>query len=219
MQERARGFTLIEFIVAASLTVILTAIASAMILPALRAMTLQSVRDTQTASIESLVDQWRSDERSAWAIFTPAQDVNGVSNDDGHELDMFRRDQESRSQFWAYRFDETAHAVTRYLYSDIGSNPVADETYAGITSFSARTYPVTALSDPSSAIYSPLFKGVGLTPASVRFFGDQHPEVAGGNQITHVRVATAVTVRDLLLATESAPSGFTIVLRYTPSPT
>lgn len=44
------------------------------------------------------------------------------------------------------------------------------------------------------------------------------PWIAGGNPITYVQFSGATLERDLELVTATAPSGFTVVLSYTPSP-
>jgi hypothetical protein len=52
----------------------------------------------------------------------------------------------------------------------------------------------------------------------VRFGYADRPWIAGGNQITYVRIETMQSARILELSTQTAPSGFTVVLLYTPSP-
>lgn len=85
----------------------------------------------------------------------------------------------------------------------------------GVGTFSALTYPITALQDPSSPIYNPLYAGAVLQPVAVQFA----PGALGGNALTAVTIASEHYVRAMLLTTRTAPSGFTIVLRYTPAPT
>lgn len=109
----------------------------------------------------------------------------------GNQLQFYRRD----------GFGQTH--VSTYL------SPIA-----GVGTFSAQTYPVTALQDPASPIYNPLFAGAQLVPAAVEF----EPGSRGGNAVTAVTLASAHYSRTLLLVTRTAPSGFTIVMRYTPSP-
>jgi|GEM_PF-1741928 len=181
--------------------------------------TIQAQRNVEHAAIGELVDRWRADEDSAWAIFTPNADVNGVSNSDGHEVDFFNRDAKYQSYFWAYNYNAQGQTLTRYLYSAPGAAPVVDTTYSGITRFYAHTYPVNALQDPSSKIYSPLYNAATLQPGAVRFYGAGNPLIAGGNQITYVRVEGPTLVREMQLSTQTAPSGFTVVLSYTPAPT
>ncbi len=219
MRGHSRGFTLIELTVAIAIAVLLGVLMLRMTSSGLRWTALQAQRDAEHAAIGELVDRWRSEEDSAWAIFTPSNDVNGISNSDGHEVDFFTRDAKSRSYFWAYDYDASTQTLKRYLYGTPGGSPVLDRTYAGITGFYAHTYPVTALQDPNSKIYSPLYTGAALQAGSVRFYGAANPLIAGGNQITYMRIAGPTLVRELQLATQTAPSGFTIVFSYTPAPT
>ena len=181
--------------------------------------TMLAVRERAEATIAALSDRLEAEEDSAWAIFTPPIDVLGQSNADHHELDFFTRDAQSRAYFWAYRYDAAAHSLQRYLYASSGASPVADgPPLTGITNFVAQTYPVTALQDSNTPVYSALFKDAALQPATVRFGYADRPWIAGGNQITYVRIETVQSARVLDLSTQTAPSGFTVVLLYTPSP-
>lgn len=178
-----------------------------------------SARERAEAAGAALSDRLEAEEDSAWAIFTPPTDVLGQSNADRHELDFFTRDAQSRPYFWAYRYDAAAHALQRYLYASPGAQPIADDPpITEITSFAAQTYPVTALQDSTSPLYSDLYKNATLQAATVRFGYSDRPWIAGGNQITYVRVETLQSARVLELSTQTAPSGFTVVLLYTPAP-
>ena len=44
------------------------------------------------------------------------------------------------------------------------------------------------------------------------------PEAVGGNRLTSVRIAIGRFERTLMLASATAPSSVTVVLRYTPTP-
>ncbi len=170
------------------------------------------------AAIGWVADRLEADGDSAWAIFTPPLDAYGSSNADGHEVDFFFRDAQNRAHFAAYSYDKTEHHIARLLYAQVGAAPMVDGApVAGVEEFFARTYPVTALQDPGSPVYSDLYRGAGLHPAEVRF-DRTRPWVAGGNQITFARIRFARITRELQLSTQTAPGGFTIVLRYTPAP-
>ncbi len=216
--HRERGFTLLEVAVALGIAAIFGLFLLQSTVSLLHWSGLQAQRDVEAASIGELVDRWQADADSAWAIFTPARDVNGVSNGDGHEVDFFTRDAKYQSYFWAYTYDVAARTLTRYLYAAPGSAPAVDQTYAGITGFYAHTYPVTALADSSSKVYSPLYGAATLTPGAVRFYGAANPSIAGGNQITYLRIDTPSRAREMRLVTNTAPTGFTVVLDYTPRP-
>jgi len=176
-------------------------------------------REGNEASLSALTDRMEAEEDSAWAIFTPPQDVRGKSNSDGHELDFFTRDAQNRAHFWAYCYDRNGQTLQRFVYSAPGTGAISDGVPArGMSAFFARTFPVTALQDSSSPVYSSLYQHATLHTAAVRFGFAGQPWIAGGNQITYVRFETHQTARVLQLSTQTAPSGFIIVLRYTPSP-
>lgn len=218
MKRPQCGFTLLETMVAVAVVLavgffVLSALASAHRWNA----ALASRRASET-SIGSLADRLEAEEDSAWAIFTPPADVYGAPNADGHELDFFLRDAQNRAHFWAYRYDAAGHSLQRLLYGKSGDRAIADGApLKNIDDFFARTYPVTALQDSASPIYSALYGGAALHPAEVRFDPAQ-PWIAGGNQITYVRIHSAQSGRELQLSTQTAPSGFIVVARYTPSP-
>jgi hypothetical protein len=92
-----------------------------------------------------------------------------------------------------------------------------DTSYSGIVNFYAHTYLVTALQDNSTPVYSTLYNGATLTSGIVHFYPSM-PWIAGGNNITYVHFEGATIKQDIELVTQTAPSGFTIVLNYTPSP-
>ena len=183
----------------------------------LRVERLQSARDREQSTIVQLTGDLTSEEDDAWAIYVPPADVAGKSNSDGHEVDFFARDGKQLPYFWAYTYDSGSHTVRRYRFGSPGGAAALDESYAGIDAFSARTYPVTALQDASTPVYSSLYEGASLRSGIVHFYPGM-PWIAGGNNITSVQFAGATMRRDLQLVTQTAPSGFTVVLNYTPSP-
>jgi prepilin-type N-terminal cleavage/methylation domain-containing protein len=214
-----RGFSLLEVAVAAAIAVVLALFCVRAAAAALHALSLQSTRMNEESVVQTLTDRWQADEDTAWAIFTPPSDVSGNANADGHELDFFSRDAKNRSYFWAYAYNANTQTLIRYTYDAPGAAPSLDETFTGITRFYAHTYPLTALQDASSKIYSPLYASATLSDGGVQFYPTNAPWIQGGNTITYVRLETAVNVRELHLSTQTAPSGFTVVLNYTPAPT
>ncbi len=219
MNTRAsRGFTLIELVVALGIFAVFCLFALRICSGALHWSLLQASRDSDSATADALTQDWNTDADSAWAIFTPPADVNGKSNSDHHELDFFTRDGKNRSYFWSYTYDKSAQTLTRFRYPAPGGAPSQDEIFTGVTAFTAQTYPVTALEDPTSPVYSPAYSDAALQAGSVRFYASTAPWVAGGNQITYVNLQTASQIRRLELTTQTAPSGFTVVLQYTPAP-
>jgi len=218
MRRSERGFTLLETAVALAVVTVAGVFVVAAVAASFRWNAAVARRSASETSIASLADRLEADANSAWAVFTPPVDVYGSANDDGHELDFFLRDAQNRAHFWAYFYDKSNRRIKRLLYGAAGGAPMPDgDPIGGIDVFSARTYPVTSLQDPESAIYSPLYRNANLRPAAVRF-DPVRPWIAGGNQITGVRLRSAQFVREIQLSTRTAPSGFTIVLPYTPSP-
>ncbi len=213
-----RGFSLLETIVAVAVVTVIVFFVLSAIAQALRWNASLAQHRVVEAAFGSLADRLEAEEDSAWAIFTPPLDTSGGSNADGHEVDFYFRDAQNRAHFIAYSYDKTAHSVQRLLYAKPESPPVPDgPPFSGVDEFFARTYPVTALQDPASLVYSGLYRSAALHPAVVRF-DPMRPWLAGGNQITYVHIVSANTTREFQLSTQTAPSGFTVVLRYTPAP-
>ncbi|MDQ2681120.1 MAG: prepilin-type N-terminal cleavage/methylation domain-containing protein, partial [Candidatus Eremiobacteraeota bacterium] len=210
------GFSLIEVLIAAALFIVV----SITMLSALRAsahwMQKLAVRGTQEAAVAHLIERWQAESASAWAIFSPSTDVLGNANADHHELDFFLRDGRNRPVFWAYYYDKSAQTLTRYLYAP-GQPKIQDgASVPNVVQFSAQTFPITAIADAVSPVYLPMFDPTG-TAGEVNFgYG---ADVVGGNRLTSVHIVTASQDRSIVLDSGTAPSGFTIVLNYTPAPT
>ncbi len=217
MGRAERGFTLLETLVAVAISVVIGYLLILAASSVLHWSAIQAQRDAEHAAIGELVDRWTAEEDSAWAIFTPPADVFGTANADGHEIDFFTRDGKNQSYFWAYDYDAQTHTLTRYIYNAPGATPVKDIAYTGITKFLAHTYPVTALQDASTPIHSALYDNAALHSGIVHFYPSK-PWIAGGNNITYLRVEGTTMVREMQLVTQTAPTGFTVVLRYTPAP-
>lgn len=216
-RPNARGFSLLELMVALAIATVIVWLLFHALSQALLAARMQARDDLEQSTIGQLVDTLTSEQDDAWAIYVPPADVHGASNGDGHEVDFFARDGKQRPYFWAYTYDKSAQTLTRYRFSAPGGIARQDTTYAGITKFYARTYPVTGLQDRATPIYSALYDGAALQSGVVRFYPSM-PWIAGGNNITYVHIEGASMKQDLQLATNTAPSGFTVVVYYTPSP-
>jgi prepilin-type N-terminal cleavage/methylation domain-containing protein len=211
-----RGFSLVEVIVTAAIAVVLgTAMAAlAHAFAGWSTTAAQTVRSQ--AILDRFTERWYAESATAWSIFTPALDVHGSSNADGHEFDIATADARRRPSYRAYCFDTAAQSLNEYVYGSPGTAPVAAESVANVSAFDAHTYPISALRDPSSPLHDALFDGATIADAAVAV--GLGAEAMGGNQITRVHVASGGQDRVLLLASETAPSGFTIVLTYTPAP-
>ncbi len=216
-RTHARGFTLLETVVSVAIAVVLGWVLLTVITHVLLVSRVQAARDAAQSAIMQLTDNLTTEEDDAWAIYVPPSDVLGASNGDGHEVDFFARDGKQQPYFWAYNYDSSAHALTRYRFASPGGSATKDVTYSGVTAFSAQTYPITALQDSSTPVYSPMYGGARLQSGIVHFYPGM-PWIAGGNNITYIHVEASGFRRDLQLATSTAPSGFTVVLNYTPSP-
>ena len=217
-RSRARGFTLVEVVVAAGIAVVLGWLLLHVLTQILVTSRLQAARDAEQSTVGKLVDDLTSEEDDAWAIYTPPSDVFGKSNADGHEVDFYTRDAQQRPYFWAYDYDSATRTLVRYRTGAIGGSPLQDVAFTGVTGFYAHTYPLTALQDPSTPVYSPLYNGAALQNGIVKFYAAAAPWIQGGNNITYVHITSATLRRDLQLVTNTAPTGFTVVLNYTPSP-
>ncbi|MGA8532550.1 MAG: prepilin-type N-terminal cleavage/methylation domain-containing protein [Candidatus Tumulicola sp.] len=211
-----RGFSLVEVMIAAAIALVvgweLLALTHATIFGAARL----DQRLRARTGADRLEERLTSDAASAWSIFVPTQDVNGAGNGDGHEVDFATEDRSHRSYWWAYTFDPPAKRVTRYAYSP-GSAPVSGETYADIDGLTAHTHPITDLSRPSSGAYDPLFAQTTVSAVDVDF--GWNPDAAGGNHLVSVRLTGGGVDRTTLLASATAPSHFTVLVKYTPAPT
>lgn len=216
-RSHARGFSLLEVVVSIAIVIVLAWVLFHALSQALLAARMQSADDREQSTVGRLIDNLSTEEDDAWAIYTPPSDVSGKSNSDGHEVDLFARDGQQRPYFWAYSYDATAQTVTRYRLAAPSGAASADTTYTGISKFYAQTYPVAALQDASTPVYSALYSGAALQSGIVHFYPSM-PWIAGGNNITYVHFESATMRQDLQLATQTAPSGFTVVVYYTPSP-
>lgn len=216
-RSNARGFSLLELVVAMALVILLAWVLFHALAQSLLAGRMQAQWNLDQGNVGRLLDNLTTEEDDAWAIYNPPTDVFGRSNANGHEVDFFARDGKQRPYFWAYDYNSVTETLTRYRLSAPGGIPAQDTTFTGITKFYAHTYPVTALQDASTPIYSALYSGASLRSGTVHFYPSQ-PWIAGGNNITYVHVEGATFTQDLQLATSTAPSGFTVVVYYTPSP-
>ncbi len=214
--KQQAGFSLVEVLVAAAVFIVVSLAMLASLHASAQWIQSTSSRNAQQAALARLIERWRAESASAWAIFSPAADVMGNPNIDGHELDFFLRDGRNQPVFWAYYWDKTAQTLTRFLYAP-GKTRVQDgDPIPNITAFDAQTSPVGSITDATAAVYLPMFDPSGAA-ADVNFgYG---PNVIGGNRLTNVRITTPHDDRSVLLETGTAPSGFTVVMNYTPAPT
>jgi hypothetical protein len=207
---------LVEVLVASAIAFVLMAALVATMHATIFGTAHLDARLAARSATDRLAERLESDAASAWSIFVPATDVLGSTNTDGHELDFVTEDASHRTYWWAYTFDESTQRVTVYAYAP-GGAPVAGDTFEGVTISGTKTFAVSELANPSSAIYDPLFAGANAAPVGFDYGWDS--QAAGGNRLTRVHVAATGVDRTLLLASATAPTHFTVVIDYTPAPT
>jgi hypothetical protein len=213
--ESQRGFSLAEVVIASAIALTAGALLVWLTHATVLAAAHLDRRLSASSEVERLGERLTSDASSAWSIFVPGQDVLGISNADGHELDFVSEDASHRSYWWAYDFDARASQVTVYAYAP-GTPPSAGDVYSGITALAAETHPLTDLANPGSDTYDALFAGDALAPVDVPF--EWAGNAVGGNHLVRVHVTAAGIDRTMLLATGTAPTHFTVVVGYTPPP-
>ncbi len=210
-----KGFTLVEVTVGAAIAFfviwLLVAMANRYVQTAAR---LNSKLSSQTSAAR-LVERWASESASAWAVFVPRADVLGRDNGDGHELDFFTEDGSHRTFAWAYLYDASTKTISRYAYAP-GIVAQPGETWGNVDSFVATSANADGVSDASSAAYDPLFARVAVSNVNYAFA--DMPGATGGNRITHVSLDANGMPFAAELSSATAPTTFTIVLKYTPPP-
>ncbi len=210
---RQRGAALLDLVVGAAVALVvfvfLVSLLHTLVLAAVSRHALMLAR-TQA---DQLIERMRSEATSAWSVSVPASDVDGNSNADGHEVTFTTEDQTRAQYSWCYFFNAQARTITRYSLAP-GASPQPGPVYSDITAFSAQAYPANAISQPSSAIYDPLFAGTNVTPVSYEL-----PDgTFAGNAFVDVALSAAGTSRNVLVATGVAPTQFTVIVQYTPPP-
>src|SRR5665213_2214184 len=133
-----RGFTLVEVLIAAGISVLLAAI----LISVAHAFVGWSQRASATVDALSALDRFeeRIDAEAAgsWSVFVPASDVLGEPNGDGHEFDIATEDALRRPSFRAYRYDASASRIDEYVYGTPGSTPIpTGDITAHVTGFDA----------------------------------------------------------------------------------
>ena len=216
MSARERGFTLIETLIGAAIAAVvigsLVALAGRMAASADRL----SARAGAQSRADRLAERMESEAASAWAVFVPPADVLGASNADGHELDFFAEDGAHRPYAWAYRYDAASRTLARYAYAP-GVAATRTESLGAYDAFAASgPYAPSALAVPASPAYDPLFAAATVPTVTHTF--PALPYAVGGNELVLVHVQAPGVDRTEALASATAPTAFTVVVTYTPSP-
>lgn len=206
-----RGFSLAEVLVCSAIAALLALGLAGMS----RAFVGWTARATAQAgayaSLDRLEDRIDAESAGAWSVFVPARDVLGADNTDGHEFDIATRDAARRASFRAYRYDAVAREIGEYVYAAPGEAAVATgDVTSDVTEFGARVVAPSGLDDP-------LYANAVVAEADVPLdFGIA--AATGGNALALVSMRAGTLRRDLTIASGTAPSGVTVVLRYTPAP-
>ncbi len=204
-----RGFTLVDVLVGIAISIVILAM---MVTFAARISAAASALETSTKAsdaVQRLDERLESEAAGAWAIYLPATDVDGANNADGHEVAFYTEDGAHRSYAWAYLFDPRAKTVTRYDYG--GAAARATETFSPIDAF----YGVSVAASQAGA-HDPLFAGARAT--DVVYALPAFPAAKGGNALVSLEISSDTTHRTQLLASATAPTTFTVIVPYTPSP-
>ncbi len=213
--DAERGFSLIETIVAAAIALLLGLQLLAMTHAAVLGARHLDERLRARDSADRLEERLIADAASAWSVFVPAADVHGERNADGHEVDFVTEDGAHAPSWWAYAFDAGSQRVTRYAYVP-GGPVLSGDRYDDLAGLSAQTHPISDLGRRASGVYDPLFAGASAPNVEVTF--GWNPAATGGNRVAAVRVTGDGIDRTLLLSAATAPSRFTVVVKYTPAP-
>lgn len=208
------GFTLIEVVVGAAIGAVLLWCVLTFANRTIFGEEALGERLQASAGAAHALERMSSEAASALAVYVPASDAFGNANGDGHEIDFFTRDASHRPFAWAYDFNASSRTLTRYGLG--GSAPAAGETISGIDAFSATPATVNDLDNASSPAYDPLFAGANAIDVPYAF--TDMPGAIGGNRLVVLQITASGVERRETLASPDAPTSFTVVVTYTPSP-
>jgi type II secretory pathway pseudopilin PulG len=208
--------TLVELMLAAAIFAVVTFILVGLIYEYNLGTKRLSASQHARAEVAHLLDQWESDQSSADAVFIPDSDVLGADNTTlPHEVDFYTKDASSRPYYWAYLYDAAAQTLQRYDYPNPGAAASKDgNPFTAITKFAPSLHAISEVTNASSPIYMPIFASAQNYDVPL----GAGNKVVGGTHIVHIVLATANETVPVELEAGGAPSGFTVVLNYTPAP-
>jgi len=148
------------------------------------------------ASLNGRLNAIASADRLVERLATDAASAWNVSAPSPSEIDFFSEDGSHRPYQWSYRFDSTLQTVTRS----------SGEVFSAIGGFTASNADVTDLANPTAVAYDPLLRSSTVTSAP-------------GNTFVAVHLLGTGVDRAEFFASGAAPTNFTVVVQYTPSPT
>ena len=224
-----RGFTLVEVLIAGAIIAImgLIGLTAAKAVAGMTQTIYTAGRDA--AAIDSQITQMRNDAASAFAVFVPAQDMNGATNGGpagAHEVDFYARGDAGQDILWRYFYDATQQTLARFDYDAAGTNGVRDPATGridaaahypelrAVTAFSARAVGADELVTPAQDRYAGIAVLLAHTPQAYAVRYDRPdltiPAAAGGNGVVVVTLGNAAAARMVHLAIGALPSGFTV---------
>lgn len=215
---RARGFSLIEALIALSVLLVLLIVVGDAVSRTLHVAAMSNARAGAVRTISELGVRLSEEARSASAVFIPATDVLGAPNGSGqaHEIDFFRRLSTGGDTYVAYRFDAASGVVTRYEYSLAGGAVAiahADQVATGVAAFVPVRAPAGSMADVVDA--------GEVSDVSIDY---GTPGVVGGNDVVTLTMQAApsggvtpapVQVR---LASRAAPTSLSVLVPAQPPP-
>lgn len=184
------GFTLLETLIAAALGTLV--LGGALLAGAQLSRTAAAADDRMRGidAVARLDERLHSDASSAWAVF--------VTPGNASEVDFYSQDGAHRPFFWRYSYDATMRAVAR-----------GGEIFAPVSGFLAAGVQASQI-----GVLDPLFANARVPDVAYAF----SPGTPAGNALVHVRIDAPGIVRDEFLSSATAPTTFTVVIEYTPSP-
>jgi type II secretory pathway component PulJ len=228
--NRERGFTVIEVLIALTLTIALGFVTLGIVRALLVAGAANATAEGGALTLDAQADAMRGDAATAFAVFVPATDVMRQPNGGGatpHEIDFYTKTDTGAPTYWAYYYDAVAQTLERFDYDAAGHIGEADratgaiDTAArypivpGVTQFDVTSLEANDLIGAKNAYASavaPLFASATPKPLPVGFDdgGPARTDLYGGNTTVAVTIATMRASRTVHLGTAALPSGFTI---------
>lgn len=148
------------------------------------------------ASLNTRLNATANADRLVERLATDAASAWTVSASSPNEIDFFSEDGSHRPLRWLYRFDPTQQTVTRS----------SGEIFSAIGGFTASNADVTDLANPTTDAYDPLLGSSTITSTP-------------GNTLVALHLLGTGVDRTEFFASGAAPTSFTVVVHYTPSPT
>ena len=188
----------------------------------------------EARQLEQLAYTIRRESTDAAALFVPANDVNGVSNADGHAVGAYFRDGQSHQPTFveyvctgdcAIGATHAGGSVQRYTFTT-WSNPAATLKAEGspITGVGmGASYLLAselATKGPYAQIFADRFAAAGISAPPDRLINVGYPGIQTGNRITVVKLENRVNAYELHLLPLAIPTvnNGVVIGYFTPTP-